>query len=163
VVPAVGLARSAIPELTGVVFGDGPERGAVLEAIEREGLSAVVSAPGFVDSAEVDAALRSALCMVLPSSREGYGLVVVEAAARGTPSVVVAGPDNAAVELVDDGENGVVAPSAGPRDLAAAIERVDAEGLALRERTCAWFARNAGRLSLARSLETVAAAYRARA
>ena len=29
-------------------------------------------------------------------AREGYGLVVVEAAARGTPSVVVAAPDNAA-------------------------------------------------------------------
>ena len=28
-------------------------------------------------------ALRSALCMVLPSRREGYGMVVVEAAARG--------------------------------------------------------------------------------
>ena len=36
------------------------------------------------------------------SEREGYGLVVVEAAARGTPSVVVAGAENAAVELVDE-------------------------------------------------------------
>ena len=46
---------------------------------------------------------RGALCMVLPSRREGYGLVVVEAAARGTPSVVVRDPDNAATELVEDG------------------------------------------------------------
>ena len=44
-----------------------------------------------------------ALCLLLPSQREGYGLVVVEAAARGTPSVVVAGEDNAAVELIDGG------------------------------------------------------------
>ena len=41
---------------------------------------------------EVDRALRHAVCMVLPSSREGYGMVVVEAAAAGTPSVVVAAP-----------------------------------------------------------------------
>ena len=41
-----------------------------------------------------------ATCLVLPSSREGYGLVVIEAAAHGTPSVVVAGEDNAAAELV---------------------------------------------------------------
>ena len=47
--------------------------------------------PGFVEAERVDAALRRALCMVLPSTREGYGLVVVEASARGTPSVVVAG------------------------------------------------------------------------
>ena len=58
----------------------------------RRGLEGVVEAPGFVDAAVIDDALRGALCMVLPSSREGYGLVVVEAAARGTPSVVVAGP-----------------------------------------------------------------------
>ncbi len=31
----------------------------------------------------VDAEMRSALCMLLPSRREGYGMVVVEAAARG--------------------------------------------------------------------------------
>jgi glycosyltransferase involved in cell wall biosynthesis len=162
VVPAVGRAAADIPGLTGVVFGDGPERQAVLDAIERGGLDGRVRAPGFVDADEVDDALRRALCMVLPSSREGYGLVVVEAAARGTPSVVVAGPDNAAVELVDDGENGVIAPSARPEDLAAAIRRVHAEGPALRERTCAWFARHATRLSIGSSLETVAASYRSR-
>jgi glycosyltransferase involved in cell wall biosynthesis len=159
VVPAVGRARREVPELRGVVFGDGPERDAVLAAIEREGLQGIVKAPGFVSSDEVDAGLRSALCMVLPSRREGYGLVVVEAAARGTPSVVVAAADNAAVELVEEGENGVVAASAGPEDLAAAILRVHEGGEALRERTRAWYARNARRLSLDASLETVVASY----
>ena len=77
--------------------------------------------------------------MVLPSRREGYGLVVVEAAARGVPSVVVADVDNAATELVDEGENGFVAPSASPEDLAAAILRVRDAGPALRTSTAAWF------------------------
>ena len=36
-------------------------------------------------------------------------MVVVEAAARGTPSVVVAGEDNAATELIEEGVNGIVA------------------------------------------------------
>jgi glycosyltransferase involved in cell wall biosynthesis len=163
VVPAVRRAREAIPSLRGEVLGDGPERAAVLAAISREGMDGVVAAPGFVSAAEVDAALRRALCMVLPSRREGYGLVVVEAAARGTPSVVVRAEDNAAVELVDDGENGVIAASAGPDDLAAAIVRVHEEGEALRARTRSWFARNARRLSLEGSLETVARSYSARA
>jgi glycosyltransferase involved in cell wall biosynthesis len=158
-VPAIGRARERVPELRGVVFGDGPQRHEVLAAIEREGLHDVVRAPGFVEFEEVDAALRSALCMVLPSRREGYGLVVVEASARGTPSVVVRGEDNAAVELVDDGENGVVAASASAQDLADAIVRVYEGGEALRERTRAWFARNSRRLSLESSLETVAASY----
>jgi glycosyltransferase involved in cell wall biosynthesis len=122
-------------------------------------LGELVDAPGFVAHAQVEEALRTALCMVLPSSREGYGLVVVEAAARGTPSVVVAGEDNAATELIDDGENGFVAASASAEDLAAAILRVWEAGPALRDATAAWFGRNAERLSLEHSLETVLAAY----
>ncbi len=124
------------------------------------GLQDVVSVHGFVDSDQVEQALRLALCMVLPSQREGYGMVVVEAAAAGTPSVVVAGPDNAAVELIEDGENGFVARSTAPGDLAEAIMKVREAGPALRERTAGWFDRNAQSLSLESSLETVLAAYR---
>jgi len=52
-----------------------------------------------------------------------------------------------------------VAESIEPSELAAAILRVHAGGPALREATAAWFERNADRLSLDRSLETVLAAY----
>ena len=72
--------------------------------------------------------------MVLPSSREGYGLIVVEAASMGVPSVVVAGPDNAAVELIEPGQNGFVADSASPADLAAAVLAVHERGPELRAR-----------------------------
>ena len=67
--------------------------------------------------------MRRALCMLLPSRREGYGMVVVEAAARGTPSVVVAGEDNAATELIVPGVNGLIAPDADPQSIADAIVR----------------------------------------
>ncbi|MGH2841924.1 MAG: glycosyltransferase family 4 protein, partial [Solirubrobacteraceae bacterium] len=158
-VRAFAALRERAPELRLVVYGDGPDREDVLALIAAEGLGDVASAPGFVGADEVEQALGGALCMVLPSRREGYGLVVVEASARGVPAVVVAGPDNAATELVDEGENGFIAASAAPEDLAAAILRVRAAGPQLRERTAAWFARNATRLSLESSLERVAAAY----
>lgn len=162
-VPSLVRAFAAIageaPELRCEIFGDGPDRPDVLAEIEQTGMAGRISAPGFVSAERVEAALQSAVCMVNPSEREGYGLVVVEAAARGTPSVVVAGPDNAAVELVEDGENGVVARSHAPQDLGAAILRVRNAGPPLRARTTRWFGANAQRLSLAASLETVAAAY----
>jgi glycosyltransferase involved in cell wall biosynthesis len=145
------------------VLGDGPEREAVLQAIAAYGLEGVVEAPGFVSSEVVEHDLARALCMLLPSSREGYGLVVVEAASNGTPSIVVAGEDNAATELVEDGVNGFVAPSASPEDLAAAIVRVHEGGARLRRSTADWFARNAERLSIDRSLDEVSASYRAAA
>lgn len=161
-VPALARARELIPELRAELYGDGPERAAVLELIACHGLANAVSAPGFVDGNVVDEAMRKALCLVLPSYREGYGLVVVEALARGTPVVVVQGPDNAATELVEEGVNGVVAESAEPEELAAAIWRIHQGGLALRRSTANWFTRHADRLSIDSSLDTVLQSYRDR-
>jgi glycosyltransferase involved in cell wall biosynthesis len=84
----------------------------------------------------------------------------VEAIARGTPAVVVADPDNAAAEVVVDGVNGYVSPSAAPADLAAAIVRVHEGGFELRRSTADWFAAHRRELSLASSLDSVSAAYR---
>jgi glycosyltransferase involved in cell wall biosynthesis len=152
-------ARRRLPELRLEIYGDGPERPEVLRLIAAAGLEEWASAPGFVDDELVQMALRRALCLVLPSRREGYGLVVVESAAQGVPAVVVSGPDNAAAELVEEGVNGTLSPSAAPEALAAAILRVHDSGDALRASTADWFRRNAERLSLARSLELVLAAY----
>lgn len=158
-VAGVADAGKRLPGLRGVFFGDGPERGEVLAAIAAAGADEQIEAPGFVAAEEVDAALTRALCMLLPSRREGYGMVVVEAAARATPSIVVADPDNAATELIQEGVNGFVAADASPQAIAAAIERVDRAGMALRQSTARWFAANAARLSLESSLQTVLASY----
>jgi glycosyltransferase involved in cell wall biosynthesis len=158
-VAAMALAAPRIDGLRGEFFGDGPERTALEEAIIEHGLDGVVAAPGFADAGTLDAEMRRALCVLLPSRREGYGMVVVEAAARGTPSVVVAGEDNAATELIEEGVNGTIAPNADPQALADAIVRVHAAGIGLRERTAGWFAQNAERLSLSSSLRTVLECY----
>jgi glycosyltransferase involved in cell wall biosynthesis len=159
IAPAVALARERVPELRTVIFGDGPDRAAVLSQIDELGLDGMVDAPGFADADRVQETMRRALCLLFPSAREGYGIVVVEASAVGTPTVVVAGPDNAAAELVDDGVNGLVAASAEPRELADAIVRVHEAGRALRESTAEWFRANRERLSPEHSVDTIAALY----
>jgi glycosyltransferase involved in cell wall biosynthesis len=162
IVPAVMRAREQVPELRGEIVGDGPSRDRVLEAIRRSGANGAVTAPGFVATEHVERLFRRALCMVSASEREGYGLVVVEAAVHGTPTVVTRAPDNAATELVEDGVNGVVADSADPDDLAAAILRVHAGGPALRRSTADWYRRNARRLALSTSLDRIARTYAGR-
>ena len=159
IVPAIAVVRERVPDVRALILGRGPERDQVIEAVREAGLEEVIEVPGFVETEEVDAAIGRATCMLLPSRREGYGLVVIEAASHGTPSIVVAGEDNAAVELIEEGVNGFVAPSASPADLANAIERTHAGGQRLRDSTAAWFVVNARRLSLDGSLETVLAAY----
>jgi glycosyltransferase involved in cell wall biosynthesis len=161
VVPAVAKARETIPDLRCAIYGDGPERPQVLAAIAEHGLEGVVEAPGFVDENVIEDALARALCLVLPSRREGYGLVVVETLAKGTPVVLVRGEDNASTELIEEGENGFIAPSASAGDLAAAIVRVSQAGPELRESTLASFREAADRLSFGGSLEKVSAAYAA--
>jgi glycosyltransferase involved in cell wall biosynthesis len=159
IVPAIARARERLPGLRAVVYGDGPDREEVLRLRAEHGLEDVLAVPGFVDPAELEGALRQALCMLLPSRREGYGMVVIEAAREGTPSVVVDGPDNAAVELVSEGENGFVAASAAPDDLAEAILKVHEAGFELRGSTADWFRRNAQRLSIEGSLRAVLDSY----
>jgi glycosyltransferase involved in cell wall biosynthesis len=157
---AIALTRGQLPDLRAVIFGDGPERPRVMAEIARLGLQDVIGCPGFAPWEEIDSALRDAMCMLLPSRREGYGLIVVEAAARGTPAIVVAGPDNLAASLVADGVNGFVAASAQPAALAEAIVKVHAAGPALAQSTYAWFRGHASELSVDDSVARIEQVYR---
>ncbi len=156
---ALAFARRQRPDLRLEVYGDGPERPR-LEALVRElGLEAAVRILGPRPEEEVTSALARAACLATASEREGYGLVVVEAAAHGTPTVLVAGPDNAALELVQEGVNGSVAAGPEPDLLGAAILRVLAAGPALRASTSAWFAAHADRLRIEASVDVVLSSY----
>jgi glycosyltransferase involved in cell wall biosynthesis len=149
--------------LHATIFGEGPERPNVVRAVRDAGVEDVTALPGFVERVELEDALRSATCLVLPSAREGYGLVVVEAAALGTPVVLVAGEDNAATELVESGVNGFVARTPRPEDLADAIVAAHDGGTDLRQSTARWFQDNADRLDATRSARAILAAYERRA
>jgi glycosyltransferase involved in cell wall biosynthesis len=162
-VAAIALAAEQIDGLRGELLGDGPERQAVQRAIVEHGLEQAVTAPGFAEHELLDGEMRRAMCVLLPSRREGYGMVVVEASARGTPSVVVAGEDNAATELIEEGVNGTVAERSEAGAIAAAIVRVHKAGPAMRQSTARWYAQNAERLSLESSLAKVLESYSARA
>jgi glycosyltransferase involved in cell wall biosynthesis len=158
-VDAVAVAAARVPDLRAVFYGEGPERTRLLAAIDADGVQGIVSAPGFAPGEVVDADLARAMCLLLPSRREGYGKVVVEASARGTPSIVVAAEDNAATELIDEGVNGVVVARPDADAIAEAIVRVKEAGASMRESTARWYERNASRLSLESSLETVLRSY----
>jgi glycosyltransferase involved in cell wall biosynthesis len=159
-VAAVAAAARRIPNLEGIFYGDGPERDALLQAMEDHGATGFIEAPGFAAGEQVDADMARALCVLLPSIREGYGMVVVEACAHATPAVVVPASDNAAVELIEDGVNGVIAAGADPDAIADAIVRVHEDGFGMRQSTASWFAEHADELSLESSLQAVLASYR---
>ena len=159
--PALAAARVAVPRLEAIVAGSGPETDAARRAAEASGVAGAVRFAGRVPDAELERFMREAAVLVNPSAREGFGLVVAEAASHGTPSVVVAGEDNAAAELVVDGENGFVAASVAPDVLGAAIVRAVEGGDSLRRTTAAWFARERRARSLAGSVAELVERWRA--
>ncbi|TFD29207.1 glycosyltransferase family 4 protein [Cryobacterium lyxosi] len=158
--PALREARTQISNLRLVIVGSGPESAAVAARVTDLGLDDAVSLVGRVSDDDLHSLLAGAHALVNPSRREGFGLVVAEAAAVATPSVVVAGSDNAAAELVHNGINGVVATSVQAPELAAAIVTVVNAGEPLRESTQAWFVTERTASGLSRSIDRILDAYR---
>ncbi len=154
-VDALALLMREDPLLRAELIGRGPELEAVRERVAFHGLEERIALPGFVDAEYLAERQSTAAVLVQPSEREGYGMVVVESAARGVPVVLVAGEDNASVELVDEGENGFVAMRADAVALAAAIGKVLAQASGLRQRVQDWYVGNARRLSFDASFEAV--------
>lgn len=154
-VDALALLMRDDPVLRAELIGRGPELDAVRQRVALHGLADRIELPGFVDTPYLADRQSTAAVLVQPSEREGYGMVVVESAARGVPVVVIAGEDNAAVELVEDGENGFVATRAEAAELAGAIRKAIASGDALRSRTRQWFAMNHSRLSFGASFQRI--------
>lgn len=110
------LAR--LPGVTGLIVGTGPERDRLMALARRLSLTHRVSFESGLSRETILERLRGARLLTFPSSREGFGVVVLEANACGVPALVVRHPDNAALELVRDGVNGIIA-DLDPTDLAA--------------------------------------------
>ena len=116
--PAV---RRQVPDARLVIVGDGDDR-ARLEALAASaGLSDAVRFAGRVgDSALASLYARSAF-FVMPSSREGFGLVYLEAMQAGKACIAAHG---AADEIIDDGVQGLVIDPDAPDQLTAALVRL---------------------------------------
>lgn len=159
IAPALAAARRQIPDLRCTILGDGPETERLREQVRALGLEAAIEVRGRVESSEVAGAIAAAGCLLHPSEREGYGQVIVEASALGTPAIVVAGPENAATELIVPGINGYVSTSRDPEELGGLIVDALRAGEGLRDSTRRWYADHREELSLDHSLEIVSATY----
>jgi glycosyltransferase involved in cell wall biosynthesis len=149
IVPAVvKKAQERIPALRCRIYGDGPERERVEAEIARLDLQESVRVQGTSSEDELNGAFRSAACLLHPSIREGFGLVIVEAAAGGTPAVIVAAPENAAVELVRAGYNGQVVGSTNVTELADAVATIVEQRDRFARQARTWYEENAQRLSV---------------
>lgn len=110
-------AMPSIPTGHLVVLGEGPERGHVEDLVRTLGIAERVTLAGWVEPPWT--ARWSFDVLAMPSTNEGFPLVVLEALQAGIP--VVASRVGGIPEMIVDGENGVLVAPQDPLALAEAV------------------------------------------
>ncbi|MCP4745289.1 MAG: glycosyltransferase [Desulfobacteraceae bacterium] len=102
-----------------IILGEGEQRGALVSLITKLKLADDIYLPGFVDNPY--AWMRQASLFVMSSYTEGFGNVLVEAMACGTPVVSTDCPYGPR-EILENGRWGQLAPVGDSEALAEAME-----------------------------------------
>lgn len=118
------------------IVGEGP-LGPELASLARTlGLTDQIEWRGKCGRAAIMSAMRGALALLLPSTSETYGLVVVEALANGLPVVVSCRAGVVDLPLVNDREGMVIDP-ASDGQLLAAMQALDRDQELWQRMSCA--------------------------
>jgi glycosyltransferase involved in cell wall biosynthesis len=106
---ATHLLTKDHPNILLAIIGDGPERENLEKLVEQLQIQKNVRFVGFVEKDnDVYAHMHASKVLVLPSTREGFGIVVLEANACGLPVITINHMNNAAKDLITESVNGVV-------------------------------------------------------
>ena len=119
-VAAAALLRERVPNVLVLIAGSGPIRGELERQITSLGLTDHVRLLGFVPDAQLPSAYRAADLSVVPTvTLEGFGLIVVESLAAGTPCLVT--PVGGLPEAVSGLAHGLVFRSTGAEAIAEGL------------------------------------------
>jgi glycosyltransferase involved in cell wall biosynthesis len=139
---ALAVALRQVPELELRVAGGGPLHPALRSVVAALGLEPHIRLLGQV--VPIQKAIEQVGVVVVPSLGEGFGMVALEAMERGRP--VIASAVGGLVDIVGDGETGILVPAGEVGPLADAIVELVSDsgraarlGAAGREHALAWF------------------------
>ena len=96
-----------MPDLRLDVIGAGWWSAELMAAADALGVTDLVTFHGHVSDAERDALLDASWLMLVPSVKEGWGIAIMEAAARSVPAIAYAFAGGV-TESILDGETGVL-------------------------------------------------------
>lgn len=124
IIRAVKLASAEVPSIKLYVVGSGPDRERVrLERLTRDlGVSERVVFEGRLSNSDRDDRMKRLDVLSMTSVREGWGLVIAEAARFSVPSVVY--PVAGLVDAVLHDVSGIVTPTQTPEAIANALKQI---------------------------------------
>ena len=108
-----------------LIIGDGSEKRSLEGLVEKLGLKDKVRFLGEIPNEQIPSYLATADCFVLPSLKEGFGIVILEAQAAGIP--VIGTKVGGILDLIKDGQTGILVEPGNPEDISRAISRVYAD------------------------------------
>ncbi len=114
-IEAYPLIRESVPDAELIIVGDGDYMPELRSKVEELGLTEDIKFYGFVSEDEKVRLLQECWVVVNTSSKEGWGLTVIESNACGTP--VVAADSPGLRDAVRDGETGFLYEYGNIRDL----------------------------------------------
>lgn len=120
---SIGIIAEDNKDIACLIIGHGPEKENLKELINTLKLdkNIILTSP-LKDSKDVYAQMKSSNVFALPSVREGFGMVVIEALGCGTPVVTTNAKANASQDLIIEGMNGSVI-ELSERNLAKALSK----------------------------------------
>ncbi len=119
---SIALLKITYPTIKCIIVGKGPERNNLIEFVQKNDLLENVEFIEFIeDHNQLYALIKSSRIFAFPSTREGFGIVVLEANGCGLPVITTDHQQNAARYLIKDGLNGK-AISLSKENLANAID-----------------------------------------
>lgn len=120
-IEAVAIAKEHTPSIRCTIIGHGVEKQNLAHLIQTSNLQKNITMLDPLPNAQdVYAYMKATKVFCLPSVREGFGIVALEALGCGTPVITTDSPANAAKDLIREGKNGSVVPLE-PARLATAI------------------------------------------
>jgi glycosyltransferase involved in cell wall biosynthesis len=122
ILKALPLIRQSIPQVHYIIVGTGDDQRRIEQLIQQQGLQDCVTLAGFVPDHQLADYYNLCDIFAMPSKREGFGIVYLEALACGKP--VLGGNQDGATDALSQGKLGALVDPDNAEEIAQTIIQI---------------------------------------